>query len=80
MKSLFARHLNVNHHTFNIEEGFKVLHICQKGFFLDLLESLEMAKVSTVSDVVCLNDQVRHSSTPFFNSLLFSQSSFSPLF
>jgi len=71
MKSLFSRHLRFNNHDFNVEEGFKPLHFCEKGNLLDLLEVLEINKASSNDRVVCLNDQLRLGSTPFFRSLNF---------
>lgn len=44
MKSPFSRPLCFHHHPVNIEEGFKVLHFCEKGNLLDLLESLKIAR------------------------------------
>jgi len=71
MKSLVSRHLRFNNRDFNVEEGFKPLHFCEKGNLLDLLKVLEINKASSNDNVVCLNDQLRHSLTPFLRSLNF---------
>lgn len=69
VKSNFSRHVHINKHLFTPETSTKFLHICNKGNRLDLLEILEINKVLNDSDVDCLNDQIQHSSTNFFNSL-----------
>jgi len=52
--------------------GCSILSISvKKANLLDLLEVLEINKASSNDNVVCLNDQLRHSSTPFFRSLNF---------
>jgi len=71
MKSLFSRHFRLHNHDFNVEEVFKPLHFCGRGNLLDLLEVLEINKASSNDNVVCLNDQFIHSSTPFFRFLNF---------
>jgi len=68
IQSNFARHLHFNNHSFNIEQGFKVLHFCEKGNLLNLLEGLEINSASRVAGGTCLNDQRNHNSTAFFRS------------
>ena len=67
--SPFANHIIEAGHKFEPEADTKVLHVCQKGLRLDLLEILEINKAIKSPDFTCVNDQTKFDSNTFFNSL-----------
>lgn len=70
-KSTFANHVVNEHHSFDPVSDTKVLHCCNKGIMLNLLEILEIQKALRNPNLNCINDQVNFSCLPFFNSLKF---------
>lgn len=71
IKSNFSRHIVTNNHEFNPDNDTTLLHFCNKSNKLDLLEIMEINKMSKNPSFHSVNDQINHSSTHFFNALLF---------
>lgn len=70
-KSTFANHVINENHVFDIDTDAKVLHFCNKGVTLNLLEILEIYKALNDPNVNCINDQTNFSCLSFFSSLSF---------
>jgi len=56
-------------HPFLPEDGIKLLHICDKGKKLDLLETLEISKALKSPDVNCINEQQPFNTHFIFNNI-----------
>lgn len=69
--STFANHIINTGHNFDIEANSRVLHFCNKGTTLNLLEILEIYKALNNPKVNCINDQIQFSCLNFFSSLCF---------
>lgn len=63
--SSFANHLIENNHSY--KNNYKILHLCEKGRKLNLLEAAEIFKLSKNPNL--LNDQTDIMYSPLFNSI-----------
>lgn len=73
-KSTFANHIINEKHNFDLDTGATVLHVCDKGIRLNLLEIIEIQKAIKNPKLNCINDQINFSCLSFFNSLNFLNS------
>lgn len=67
--SPFANHILESGHKFDSGPDTKVLHVCQKGLQLDLLEIFEINRAIKSPDYTCVNEQTKFDSFNFFNTL-----------
>ncbi|KAL1447922.1 hypothetical protein WDU94_008907 [Cyamophila willieti] len=67
-KSNFAQHLVEENHTFNKETGIELLHFCEGGKRMDILESLEIRKAIKEGNI--LNAQLDVKNSPIINFLV----------
>ena len=71
LKSKFTLHLINESHAFkNFDSDVKILHICQKGYKMDVLEELEIYKNMTDNSSIILNDKSTLKYNCLFESLL----------
>lgn len=73
-KSTFANHIINEKHSFDLGTCTKVLHVCDKGVTLNLLEIMEIQRALKDPNLSCINDQISFSCLSFFNSLNFLNS------
>ncbi|XP_045470675.1 uncharacterized protein LOC123677962 [Harmonia axyridis] len=69
--SVFSNHIINEKHNFVPNSDVEILHVCDKGKKLNLLETLEINKAIKSSEVQCINEQTNFDSLKLFNSLLF---------
>lgn len=68
--SNFGRHLITYNHDFDIDNNVTLLHNCNKGTRLNILESYEIEKCkATELNAECLNDQIEISKIPLYKYL-----------
>ncbi|CAH2094625.1 unnamed protein product [Euphydryas editha] len=63
-KSHFAKHLLDSGHKLSSDHSYKILHTCDKGLRLSMLEQLEIIKHNNNNQFKLLNEQVNVSSSP----------------
>ena len=71
--STFAQHLiDNNHNMADINKGLEVLHVCQKGNRLDMLEQFEIYKCfkNEEENKFVLNEKLHFQSNYIFNAIL----------
>lgn len=68
--SAFANHLLSSNHNFSIQDNVKVLHQCDKGKKLDLLEKLEIFKSKKSPSQNCVNEVFNFEPHLIFNNII----------
>jgi hypothetical protein len=58
--SNFARHLIEESHHFDLDNNVEILHFESKGRLLNILEIMEIHKITKNTNSICLNDQLNN--------------------
>lgn len=68
-RSHFAKHLLDSGHQIHDSHTYKILHTCEKGRQLNILEQLEIYKNRNNSNVTLLNDQIDLTHSPLIQTV-----------